>query len=58
LNGKIKYNSNFTFDNFQGYIKLSKDPKGENLNSNNVLLAGQKLDFCDWAIGILLKVGT
>jgi hypothetical protein len=58
LNGRIKYNQNYNFDLFTGYIKLSKDPKAENLSVDNILFAGQSLDYCEWMIGILLKVGT
>lgn len=40
LNGRVKFNTNYTFDQFSGFIKLSKDPKGDPIKSQNILFFG------------------
>lgn len=40
LKGKIAYDKDYTFESFEGHIKLSKDPKGEPINPENILYFG------------------
>ena len=38
-----------------GYCKLKKDPKGENLTVENVLLRGSVLRNCEWFTSFNIK---
>lgn len=40
LKGKITFNNDYTFDFFEGHIKLSKDPKGDPITTENILFFG------------------
>ncbi|CAD8156400.1 unnamed protein product [Paramecium octaurelia] len=57
LKGKLTFNNNYNFDQFEGHIKLSKDPKGEPILPENILFFGQALQFSEWVFGILINVG-
>ncbi|CAD8160631.1 unnamed protein product [Paramecium pentaurelia] len=57
LKGKISFNNNYNFEQFEGHIKLSKDPKGEPILPENILFFGQALQFSEWVFGILINVG-
>ncbi|CAD8071279.1 unnamed protein product [Paramecium primaurelia] len=57
LKGKLTFNNNYNFEQFEGHIKLSKDPKGEPILPENILFFGQALQFSEWVFGILINVG-
>ncbi|CAD8074022.1 unnamed protein product [Paramecium sonneborni] len=57
LKGKLTFNNDYNFEQFEGHIKLSKDPKGEPIQPENILFFGQALQFSDWVFGILINVG-
>lgn len=57
LNGKIEYSSFKFKDGFNGYIKMSKDPKGEEINNSNLFFRGSILRNCKWVYGLVLFAG-
>ena len=40
LKGKLTFNNDYNFEQFEGHIKLSKDPKGEPISPENILFFG------------------
>ena len=49
LTGKIEYNApNRDFSNFNGILKLKRDPKAETITIQNVVLRGSTLKNTDW----------
>ena len=49
LNGKLEYIApTRALDAFEGYLKLKKDPKPEQLNIENLILRGSVLKHADW----------
>lgn len=51
LYGKIEYDlPSADTVNFDGYLKLKKDPKGENLTIENLILRGSTLVYTEWFI--------
>ena len=36
---------------------MSKDPKGENLDSQNVIFRGSRLYYSDWIYGLVIYAG-
>ncbi|KAL4496221.1 hypothetical protein ABPG72_012958 [Tetrahymena utriculariae] len=57
LNGKLEYSSLKLKDGFKGFIKLSKDPKGEEIDNNNVIYRGSILRNCKWVYGLVIYAG-
>jgi hypothetical protein len=50
LNGKIDYSKN-PFEKswkINGYFKLKKNPRGENLEKENIILKGTQIKNTDW----------
>ena len=49
INGKLEYSSpKNDFKNFHGYFKLQKDPRGEKIEEENILLKNSFLTLTDW----------
>lgn len=44
-------------EGFKGFIKLSKDPKGEEIDNSNMLFRGSILRNCKWVYGLVLYAG-
>ena len=43
---KIEYDSpHSNINSFEGFMKLKKDPKGENIDINNIIIRGTKLEY-------------
>ncbi|EGR30375.1 hypothetical protein IMG5_133420 [Ichthyophthirius multifiliis] len=57
LSGKIEYTRQSKNKSFEGFIKMSKDPKGENLDSKNIIFRGSKLYYSDWIYGLVIYAG-
>ena len=57
LNGKIEYSSIKRNIQFKGFIKLAKDPKGEELDASNLLFRGSILRNCKWIYGLVIFAG-
>ena len=38
-------------------MKLSKNPKGEQLNAQNMIFKNEKFKFTEWLFGIVLYTG-
>ncbi len=57
LSGKIEYTRQSKSKSFEGFIKMSKDPKGENLDSKNIIFRGSKLYYSDWIYGLVIYAG-
>jgi hypothetical protein len=58
LSGNIDYVEQIKdLKNFRGKIKLKKDPKGEDFNSDNLVLRGTQLLFTEWMCGLVLYTG-
>ncbi|KAL4479077.1 hypothetical protein ABPG73_022195 [Tetrahymena malaccensis] len=57
LNGKLEYSSLKLKDGFKGFIKLSKDPKGEEIDNYNVIYRGSVLRNCKWVYGLVIYAG-
>lgn len=56
LTGKIEYGiENST--NINGFICLTKDPKGEKIKEENILLRGSYIINSEWVVGIVLFAG-
>lgn len=50
---------NNTFENnFEGFIKLKKDPKGMELNISNILLREEINLNAEWVYGIVIYSGN
>ena len=58
LNGKIEFMKNTSKMEFKGFIKLKKDPKGEELLMDNVLLHGDSIVNAAWVYGIVIYAGN
>lgn len=43
--------------NFRGFIKIAKDPKGEELDPTHLLLRGSILRNCKWIYGLVVFAG-
>ncbi|CAK69401.1 unnamed protein product (macronuclear) [Paramecium tetraurelia] len=56
LTGQIQFDKDSN-ENIFGYIKLKKDPKGENFNRQNVVRREEQLKTCQYLIGLVLFVG-
>lgn len=49
LSGKLEYSPPCReLDEFEGFLKLQKDPKTERLTSQNLILRGSVLKNTDW----------
>ncbi|KAL4445014.1 hypothetical protein ABPG74_018742 [Tetrahymena malaccensis] len=59
LNGIIEYVSAEVRDKtkFEGFMKLSKDPQGIIITSQNIGYRGSVLEYADWALGIVIYCG-
>lgn len=57
LNGKMEYNKNSHFNNFKGFIKLKKDPKGEELNNKNLMYREEQNLNAEWIYGLVVYIG-
>jgi len=57
LSGKVEFNRISKCKEFNGFIKMRKDPKGEPLGINNLLFRGSHLVSSDWVFGLVLYVG-
>ncbi|EWS76726.1 adenylate/guanylate cyclase domain protein (macronuclear) [Tetrahymena thermophila SB210] len=58
LNGIVEFVSSTENETqFEGYIKLNKDPNGENLNDQNMIFRGQELMYTEWCVALVLYVG-
>ncbi|KAL4438452.1 hypothetical protein ABPG74_009491 [Tetrahymena malaccensis] len=58
LNGIVEFvSSTENQTQFEGYIKLNKDPNGENLNDQNMIFRGQELMYTEWCVALVLYVG-
>ncbi|KAL4486421.1 hypothetical protein ABPG72_018375 [Tetrahymena utriculariae] len=58
LNGIVEFVSSTENEaQFEGYIKLNKDPNGENLNDQNMIFRGQELMYTEWCVALVLYVG-
>lgn len=57
LGGKIEYTRQTKRKEFSGFLKMNKDPKGENLDNKNIIFRGSKLVFSEWVYGIVLYAG-
>lgn len=60
LNGSVTYVAphTTTAKRIIGFIKLIKDPKGENITSQNILFRGQQLLYTDWCVALVLYIST
>ncbi|CAD8108619.1 unnamed protein product [Paramecium sonneborni] len=56
LTGQIQFDKDKN-ENIYGYIKLKKDPKGENFNRNNIIRREEQLKTCQYLIGLVLFAG-
>ncbi|CAD8192211.1 unnamed protein product [Paramecium pentaurelia] len=56
LTGQIQFDKDSN-ENIFGYIKLKKDPKGENFNRQNVVRREEQLKTCQYLIGLVLFAG-
>lgn len=52
LTGSIQYN--ITDQQISGFIKLKKDPKGEQFSNVNIMFREEQLKTCQYIIGIVL----
>ncbi|EAR93104.2 adenylate/guanylate cyclase domain protein (macronuclear) [Tetrahymena thermophila SB210] len=57
LSGRIEYTKQSRRKEFSGFLKMNKDPKGENLDCRNIIYRGSKLVFSEWVYGIVLYAG-
>ncbi|EAS03767.2 adenylate/guanylate cyclase domain protein (macronuclear) [Tetrahymena thermophila SB210] len=59
LNGIIEYVSADVRDKtkFEGFMKLSKDPQGIIITSQNIGYRGSVLEYAEWALGIVIYCG-
>lgn len=58
LYGKIEYNRNIPHESFKGFIKLKKDPKGEELSDINLIYREEVNFNAEWMYGIVLYTGN
>ncbi|CAD8127655.1 unnamed protein product [Paramecium sonneborni] len=56
MTGQIQFDKDLNRNIF-GYIKLKKDPKGENFNRQNIIKREEQLKTCQYLIGLVLFVG-
>ena len=58
LTGKLEYfPPNRSEKLFEGYIKLTNDPKGQNICFENLILRGSVIKYSDWILGIMIDKG-
>ncbi|CAD8146214.1 unnamed protein product [Paramecium pentaurelia] len=56
MTGKIEFDQLDTNDNqFRGFIKLQKDPKGEYLDYRNIVNQSNMIINTDWVVGIVIS---
>ncbi|KAL4439344.1 hypothetical protein ABPG74_017007 [Tetrahymena malaccensis] len=56
--GKIEYTKPQRSEKeFQGYLKLQNDPKGQNIEFSNLILRGSQIKYSDWVIGLVITKG-
>jgi len=59
LNGRIEYElPNDNINSFHGYIKLKRDPAGENITINNIFPRESQLIFTEWLFGLVIYTGN
>ena len=58
LYGKIEYNRNISNERFKGFIKLKKDPKGEEISDINLIYREEVNFNAEWMYGIVLYTGN
>jgi hypothetical protein len=56
LTGTLKYDKQ-EIDGRQGFIRLKKDPKGEDFTASNMILREQILIGCEFVFGMVLLSG-
>ena len=56
LTGLIKYDKRES-DGTLGFIRLKKDPKGEDISLKNIIKRESVLTGCDFVFGMVLLVG-
>jgi len=47
LQGKVEFSKHGSKRDFKGFVKLTKDPKGEEVGVNNMIYRGSVVKFCD-----------
>mmetsp|Transcript_42776 Transcript_42776/g.49579 ORF Transcript_42776/g.49579 Transcript_42776/m.49579 type:complete len:2326 (+) Transcript_42776:18-6995(+) len=58
LNGKLEYSApSRSLKSFDGYLKLKKDPKPEQLNIENLIMRGSILRNTEWIVGLVVYAG-
>jgi hypothetical protein len=55
LTGKCEFN--YDYSGISGFMKLKKDPKGEDLHKKNLIFRGETLHYTEWAYCLVLAVG-
>ena len=57
LNGKVEFTKHSKNRDFKGFLKMNKDPKGEDVNIENMIYRGSVLKYTEWLYGMVIFAG-